>query len=65
MHENHIYNLLAQQTEEHKSLWRIVNDYPKDAAGCADCLAFWKKLQADKEAHVAELNELIRKHLAQ
>ena len=65
MHENHVYNLLLQQTEEHKSLWRIVNEYQKDAAGCLTCQAFWKKLAKDKEAHTAELHRLLKEHFAE
>lgn len=64
MHENHLYNLLAQQTEEHKSLWRILNEYKKDAEGCPTCQAFWEKLGADKKAHTEELHRLIKEHLA-
>lgn len=63
MHENHLYNLLAQQTEEHKSLWRIMNEYQKDAGDCQTCVAFWKKLAADKQAHTEELHHLIKEHL--
>ena len=63
MIENHTYNLMAQMVEESKSLWRIKNDYLKDEGGCADCDAFWKKMTEDKEAHIKELTDLIKKHL--
>ncbi|MEK7608518.1 MAG: hypothetical protein AAB495_02980 [Patescibacteria group bacterium] len=63
MLENHLYNLLLQLSEEHKSLWRIKDEYLKDAGDCADCQAIWKKLKADKEAHVVELTALVKKHL--
>jgi len=43
MLNNHVYNLLLQMTEEHKSLWRIKNHYLKDAKRRKTCLAFWKK----------------------
>lgn len=63
MLENHHYNLMKQLVQENKSLWRIKNNYKKDAGGCDTCLAFWDKMEKDKEEHVAELTELIKKHL--
>jgi len=63
MMDNHGYNLMRQLTEEHTSLWRIKNEYLKDAGNCAECKELWEKLGADKEAHVAELTELVKKHL--
>lgn len=63
MLNNHIYNLLLQATQEHKSLWRIKDSYKKDADGCAECTAFWEKMEKDKEGHVAELEDMIKKHL--
>ena len=64
MFDDHVYNLMAQLTEEHKSLWRIKNMYKKDAGDCDDCGPFWQKLEADKESHISELVDLIKKHLA-
>ena len=64
MLENHLYNLMLQMTEEHKSLWRIKKHYKEDAQGCEECLVFWNKLEKDKEEHIKELTELIKKHLA-
>ena len=63
MMNNHAYNLLRQLTEEHTSLWRIKDEYIKDAAGCGECEALWKKLEKDKEEHVKELETLVKKHL--
>ena len=63
MLKNHTYNLLLQLTQENKTLWRIKNEYEKDSDGCGDCIAFWKKLEKDKEDHVNELQGLIKKHL--
>lgn len=63
MLNNHIYNLMLQATEEHKSLWRIKSDYHDDAKDCAECSAFWEKLGDEKERNVAELEALIKKHL--
>ncbi|MEK7642865.1 MAG: hypothetical protein AAB372_00205 [Patescibacteria group bacterium] len=52
-----------QITEEHKSLWRIKNEYMKDASKASDCKVFWVKLAKDKETHIKELEKLIRKHM--
>jgi hypothetical protein len=60
---NHLYNLMLQITEEHKSLWRIKNNYLTDASVCEDCKSFWTKLATDKEGHISELQELIKKHM--
>jgi len=64
MFDNHLYNLMMQMTEEHKSLWRIKNMYMKDAGDCSDCGAFWKKMEEDKEDHIEEIMGLMKNHLA-
>jgi hypothetical protein len=63
MLDNHIYNLLLQLTQEHKSLWRIKNEYVKDSGDCEECKEFWQKLEKDKEEQIKELTELVKKHL--
>lgn len=63
MLDNHLYNLVEQIVDESKSLWRIKNTYKKDASGCSECMAFWGKLEEDKEDHIKELQELIKNHL--
>lgn len=63
MMDNHAYNLMRQLTEEHTSLWRIKNEYLKDADDCEDCKKFWNKMEEDKENHVKELSELVKKHM--
>jgi hypothetical protein len=60
---NHLYNLINQLTEEHKSLWRIKKMYKKDSKGCKSCQNFWSKLEKDKENHIKELTTLIKAHL--
>jgi hypothetical protein len=60
MFENHLYNLFAQITEEHKSLWRIKEFYLKDAATSLDDQAFWNKVALDKETLIKELEEKIK-----
>lgn len=63
MLNNHVYNLFIQATQEHKSLWRIKDDYKKDADGCEECTKFWNMIEKDKEKHVAELEAMIKKHI--
>lgn len=64
MFDNHLYNLMIQIVEEHKSAWRMKEYYTKDAGNCIDCVNFWEKLAADKEAHIRTLEEEIKKHLS-
>jgi len=54
---------MIQLTEENKSLWRIKDEYLKDAEGDVESVAFWKKMEKDKEEHTAELMALIKKHV--
>lgn len=63
MHDNHIYNLMSQMVQEHRSLWRIKNNYMGDAGDCPKCEEFWKKMEADKEDHIKELTALLTDHL--
>jgi len=63
MMENNVYNLMEQLVQEHKSLWRIKNNYKNDAGSHSDCKAFWDMLEKDKENHITELITLIKKHL--
>jgi len=63
MFDNHTYNLMIQLVQEQKSLWRIKNEYLKDAGDCSNCQTFWKKMQTDKEDHIKELSGLIKKHM--
>ncbi len=60
---NHVYNIMEQLVQEQKSLWRIQKNYPSDAADCEACKNIWEKLRVDKEEHIAELTELLKKHL--
>ncbi len=63
MLDNHVYNLMEQIVEESKTLWRIRKTYKQDAGDCAQCLAFWGKLERDKEGHIRELEGLIGTHI--
>lgn len=59
MNENNLYNLMMQSVQEHKSLWRIVNDYGEDAAGDEELVSFWEELARQKADQVAEIQRLI------
>lgn len=59
MHENNVYNLMMQSVQEHKSLWRIMNDYSEDAAGDEELVAFWEELARQKAEQVAQIQALI------
>ncbi|MCA9353323.1 hypothetical protein KC842_00435 [Candidatus Nomurabacteria bacterium] len=63
MFKNNLYNLMMQLTVEHTSLWRIKKEYMKDAKGDAKATAFWKKMAKDKEMHIKELHELVKKNM--
>ena len=60
MVNNNLYNLMMQMTVEHKSLWRIKDDYIKDASKSPETKKFWKKMIMDKENHILELKNLIK-----
>lgn len=64
MLDNHLYNLVEQLAQENKSLWRISDEYQKDAEGCAACQDFWSKMIAEKEQHIADLTQLLKGHLS-
>lgn len=50
---------MMQSVQEHKSLWRIVNDYREDAEGDEQLLAFWEELATQKANQVAQIQALI------
>lgn len=62
MIRNNLFNLMNQVVQESKSLWRIKNEYMREAVGSDDIMAFWKKLEKDKETHINELQALIKKY---
>ncbi len=62
MHANHLYNLMNQLVQEHKSLWRIKKEYMKEATD-EDEKKFWRKMEKDKEDHIKELTVIIKSKL--
>ncbi len=63
MFENNLYNLMMQVTVEHVSLWRIKDDYMKDAKKSPEVKKFWMKMIHDKETQIKELKALIKKEM--
>jgi hypothetical protein len=60
---NSTYDLMAQLTEENKSLWRIKNDYLKNSEGDSEANEFWEYLKKDKQDHIKRLTELLSKRM--
>ena len=63
MLSNNTYDLMAQLTEENQSLWRIKNNYKKDAEDDREAMDFWNFLEKDKEDHIRKLTELLEKRI--
>ncbi len=63
MLNNHAYDLLAQLTEEHKSLWRMREMYESDSDRCPQCQEMWQRLEEQKLRAVAEMEEMLKNHL--
>jgi len=62
METNTTYNLFNQLTQESKSLWRIKNTYLAEATSDEE-KAFWNTMLTDKEKHIKDLKDLIKKAL--
>ena len=62
MESNNTYNLMHQLTQESKSLWRIKHNYLSEAVTDEE-KAFWTTLAQEKENHVTELKNLIKKSI--
>ncbi len=54
---------MNQLVEEHKSLWRIRNQYIGDAGDCTQCKEMWERLVKNKEDHIDELMGIIKAHV--
>lgn len=55
---------MKQLVQEHKSLWRMQQDYAQDAAGDDTTEALWKELATQKEAVIEQLTAELKKHLS-
>lgn len=54
---------MTQITQEAKSLWRMENEYIKDAGKDTELKKFWTYYAKEKEQHIKDLKTLIAKHL--
>ncbi len=63
MLDNHLYNLMMQAVDEHKSLYRIKNMYKEDAKHCKQCQALYEQLEKDKEAHIRQIQDILMDHM--
>lgn len=50
---------MTQLTQEARSLWRIKQDYLKDAGKSKELKAFWMEIALEKEALIADLKKVI------
>jgi hypothetical protein len=60
MKNNNLYNLMTQLVQEQKSLWRIKNDYIKDAGKNKELKAFWAEIAAEKDLLIEDLLAVIK-----
>ncbi len=51
---------MTQLTQESRSLWRIKNEYKKDAVKSKELAKFWSELAMEKEALIEDLKTLIQ-----
>ena len=63
MLDDNTYNLMEQLEIENKSLWRIKNNYKKDASADNESRQLWSLIEKDKEEIVRLLTEKIRQRL--
>lgn len=59
MKNNNLYNLMTQLTQEARSLWRIKNEYQKDAKS-KELKDFWKEVAVEKEILIDDLKAIIK-----
>lgn len=60
MKNNNLYNLMTQLVQEQKSLWRIKNDYLKDAGKNKELKEFWTEVANEKELLIEDLQSVIK-----
>ncbi len=62
MIRNNAFNLMNQLVQESKSVWRIKNEYMKEAVGSEDIMAIWKEMEKTKDEQIVKLQALIQKY---
>ncbi len=60
MKNNNLYNLMTQLTQEARSLWRIKNDYMKDAGKSKELKQFWTEVANEKQVLIDDLKAVIK-----
>lgn len=56
---NNLYNLMTQLVQEQKSLWRVQNEYSKDAGKDKELKQFWAEVAAEKQLLIEDLKAII------
>ncbi len=56
---NNLYNLMTQLVQEQKSLWRIQNEYIKDAGKDSELKDFWLDVAEEKQMLIEDLQTII------
>ena len=59
--DNHSYNLIKAMGKKAQAIWRY-EQYIKDSAGCAECLALWNKLKNEDTAHLEGMKKILSGH---
>ena len=54
---------MTQLTQESRSLWRIKNDYLKDAGKSKELKAFWSEVAKEKESLIEDLKTIIKSEM--
>lgn len=62
MIRNNAFNLMNQLVQESKSVWRIKNEYMKEAVGSEDIMSIWKEMEKTKDEQITKLQALIQKY---
>lgn len=62
MIRNNAFNLMNQLVQESKSVWRIKNEYMKEAVGSEDIMSIWKEMEKTKDEQIVKLQALIQKY---
>ncbi len=57
---NDLYNVMTQLVQEQKSLWRIKNDYIKDAGKNKELKEFWTEVAKEKELLIQDLQSVLK-----
>ena len=52
--------MMTQLTQEARSLWRIKNEYKKDAAKNKELAQFWLEVAKEKEILIEDLKAVIK-----